>query len=153
MSDQYIGPNKVLGLVKQDFLTPSGRDVVEVQYEGEHTPELMSQMAFDQLVTETPSDYNDLRDRKFRQMVPGIITLITEWDIKTVELKPLLGQVGDSLQDAMERAGNYLWTHDERTWVPGMSFMTERTLLEAERVLQSIPKKDATGESTTENAN
>jgi hypothetical protein len=140
--DQYIGPNQVMGLVKQDFKTPAGSDVIEVQYKGEHTPELMSQMAFDFLVTETPTDYNDLRDRKFRKMVPQIIAIITEWDLKAIELKAFLGTIGDSLQDAMEKASNYLWTHDTRTWVPGMSFMNERTLLEAERVLQSIPKKD-----------
>lgn len=140
--EQYIGPNKVLGLVKQDFQTPSGKDVVEVQYEGAHTPELMSQMAFNLLVTEKPSDYNDLRDRKFRQMIPGILTLITEWDLKSIELKPLLQQIGDNCQDAMERASNYLWTKDDRTWIPGMSFLNERTLLEAERVLKLIGKKE-----------
>jgi hypothetical protein len=75
-------------------------------------------------------------------MVPQIIAIITEWDLKAIELKAFLGTIGDSLQDAMEKASNYLWTHDTRTWVPGMSFMNERTLLEAERVLQSIPKKD-----------
>ncbi len=154
--DQYIGPNKVLGLVKQDLKTPSGGDVVEVQYEGEHLPEVMTQMAFDKLVTELPTAYSDrdqqgLSDRRFKLMTAEIIKVIMEWDIKMIELKPLLQAVGDSVQDGVERAGNYLWTHDERTWVPGMSFMNERTLLEAERVLKSIPrnKKDGQDDGST----
>lgn len=136
--DQYIGPNKVVGLVKEEFITPAGNEVVMVQYQGEHPPELMSKKSFDLLVTPAPSDYTDLRARKFEKMLPDIITVLTEFDLKFDEIKPLFEHIAESLQNAFDKANNWLWTHDDRQWVPGMNSLNQRTLLEAEKVLSSM---------------
>lgn len=79
------------------------------------------------------------------------ISMITEYDIKVnemdalinpinAEIQGLVNSLGSELDNIFHRASNYLWTKDDTEFVPGANMMMERTLLEATKVNQTIPK-------------
>lgn len=144
---QYVGPNKILGITKEAITTPSGGEVFRVVYDNNHS-ELMTKRAFDLLVTEKATDLTDLRERKFRALIPQFITLMMEYDFKSMDCNPFLNRIMDSLQENFDRASNYLWTKDDKEWVPGFNFVEQRTLLECDKVLKAI-NEDGKSATTT----
>lgn len=133
----YVGPNKVFGLVKEELTTPSGGEVFRVVYENGRS-EIMTKKSYDLLATENPTDHTELRERKFKIVIPAFITLMMEYDFKSMDCHPFLNKLMDSLQENYDRASNFLWTGDDKSWIPGFNFVENRTLIECNKVLHSI---------------
>lgn len=139
--NQYIGPNKVVGIVENELKTPMGHEIVEIVFES--IPKiLMPKKAFDLLSRNTPMDYTSYTKMKVELIGRELVALIMEYDIRNLEMVILMKFTADLMQDAFERASNFLWTGDDKQWISGMSFLNERTLLEAERVIKRIKNDD-----------
>jgi len=145
---KYFGPNLILGTEEATFKTPMGKDVVKVKFEDTNMPDInIPVKALENFVTDTKElDYTQLREKQTLIIANEIIAMILEYDVKSIDLSHLLSFTGDKCQDALERASNLLWTGDDKQWIPGMSFMNERTLLEAEQILKGIEKNVSTDE-------
>lgn len=140
---QYIGPNKVVGLLKEEMKTPMGNEVVKVVYEN-HPSQYMTRKCFDLLVSETPppGDYNYLQEKKFSILLPALIDLIMEYDLNYYEIGRLGQKLVDGLFERFHRASNFMWTGSDENYTPGFDFFNTRTVLDALKVISTIPPKE-----------
>lgn len=142
IEQKYIGSNKVIGIVKEEGKTPLGSEIVKVLLEGKEVSIIMSKPAFDALATDRAVDPNFFQELKFNIIIPKLRFIIAEYYIQAYEIVALLGKTGNSLSDDYERAANFLWTGDDAKWTPGMPFTNFLTVLEADKILKTIPLKD-----------
>lgn len=77
MQEQYIGPKKVSVVVVDDMKTYSGADVVVVHFENSEK-KLMSKKTFEMVVTEKPTDYTSVRDKKLKALYKETFPIIAE---------------------------------------------------------------------------
>lgn len=141
--EQFIGPRRVLGLVKTDHKTHAGAEVVEVAYEGEAN-ELLSLKAFESLVTDKPTDWTNLRNRKIAFLTLKVLETLAEYDLKAEEVPALKTSVENELYNNLNRAVHYLWTKDKREFIPGIDLQDDRrSLLEADIIIKGIKNESA----------
>lgn len=143
MTNQYIGPDKVVGITKHEITTPLGNEVVKVILDN-GKEKLMTKKCFDLLVTETPppGDYNYLQEKKFSVLVPMVIDLINEYDLGYFEIGRFGQKIVDELFERFHRASNFLWNASDEHYVAGFEFMNNKTVLDALHIIHKIPKKD-----------
>jgi len=99
------------------------------------------------IVTDERKDYNHIRKALFDVMVPEIVNVIRGYDISVSDINALFQEVGKEIDGRFGRATNYLWTKDDRRFVPGFSPIDNVTLLMAEEVIDNITHHD-NGEGT-----
>lgn len=137
--EQFIGPKKVVGLVKENIKTNGGNEIVTVLYEGGNK-EIMSLKAFDILVTEKAIDYTELRKKKINDLTLKILAIIAEYDLKAGEIDELNRAIGMELFNGFNRATHFLWSKDDKSFVPGTNVILDKSLLEADIVIRNISK-------------
>lgn len=138
--DLYWGPNKILGVSKSDKKTPGGEEIVVLHLDDKYSQTLeVPAKSFKEFSTDKLVDASNFREKRNEKMAQEIVALIMEYDIKSSDIISLLNHVGTKLQNGFERASNWLWTGDDKTWIPGMSFMDNRTILEADNILKQVP--------------
>ena len=143
-NDKYLGPFKVMGIVKQDITTPLGGEVVQVLYDGRPS-EIMPIKALDLFSTEAPTDLTDLQRRRFDHLIPKIIEQMAEIDVRMFEISTLVSRVHETITDHFERASSFLWTKDDNNWVRGMNYMNNRTIIETHHVLLGMKEDEQKG--------
>jgi hypothetical protein len=136
---QYIGQHEVFGLVQDELKTPLGSEVVKVIFKEGKEPILMTKKGFDALVTEKPIDATSLMEMKMNILIPEIVKVVAEWDIKIGELHQLSNRLIGNIADNFDRASSFLWHRNDKEWIKGFNPAMERSLLDAEKVLKSIP--------------
>lgn len=144
IKDQYLGPFKVMGIVKQKVKTPLGGEVVEVLYENRPS-EIMPTKAVDMFSTSEPTDFTSLQKKRFDYLIPKLIEQMSEVDVRMFELSSLVAKVHETVTDHFERASNYLWTGDDRNWVVGINYMNNRTIMETHKVLLEMDSDENAG--------
>lgn len=146
----YIGPLKISSVVTADKLsTPLGGKILFVVYEN-GLQETIPQKTFDLIVSDKPSDWNDLQKRRFRPIIQDILGVLMEYDIKVDDSGALFVATVKELDNAVNRAVNLLWTGDDSLFVPGVNPMNERTLLESVQVVKNHAKKNESKKETGE---
>lgn len=135
--EQFIGPKKVIGLIKESLKTNGGNEIVTVLYDG-GSKEIMPLVSFDVLKTEKASDYTDLRKRKINDLTLKILTVVAEHDLKAGEVDELNRSIGMEILNSFNKAGHYLWTKDDKSFTPGINTILERSLLEADIIIKGI---------------
>lgn len=149
MENRYIGPNKVFSFVIAEYKTPKGKEIVKVIYESEKVPnEIMPLITFEALSSETPNDWNWVRNKRYEELLKEISGLCLEYDIVYNDIGSVTLALKDKLEAAFDRATNFLWTKDDDQCVPGYNPLSLRTLLETEEILKGITKN---GKSKEEN--
>lgn len=144
LSEKYMGPFKVLGLEMHPTLkTPLGKDVVYVLYESGEK-QMMPVEAFKALVTDEPTDFTSLGDRRAALIRDEIVKTLLEWDATAFELQTILQKVSNKLSNVYDKVAHLLFTREiygeakEKTWVPGSNFAHYRTLMECDSILKKI---------------
>jgi len=156
-SQRFIGPRLVIGAsIDETVKTHGGAEVVWVHYDGVHK-EIMPKLAYELLVTEAPTDYNDLRKRKIGEMILGILAFLAERDLKAGEIESLKTSLENELFNSFNRATHFLWSKDDAAFTPGYNVVMDRSLLEADIIIKSIPQSNPdvtkpTGETQTPEA-
>jgi len=129
---QYIGPDKVIGLVKiEDYKTPSGGEVIKVLFEGKES-QIMTLKAFESFVSQKPVKDTDFRLAKFEIMSTEVMNILLEYDIKQVDLTTFFQFNAERVLDSFERATNMAWTAADSIYTPGIDVMNNRTIVEAD---------------------
>lgn len=137
---RFIGPRAVAMVAEEaEIKTPAGADVVMVHYEGGFK-EIMPKLSFEILVLDKPTDWNDLRERKLKEMQEAVLAVMAERDFKAGEIESFKVKLENSLLNSFNRATHFLWSKDDPSFVPGYNVVLDRSLLEAEMVLRTIPK-------------
>lgn len=135
----YIGSDKVSFAATIFQKTPMGSEMVEVTFESGKKIKL-TKKTYELIVTDIASDLSIVRRTKFNQMVPAIIAVICEYDLSVADIQPLFQEVGGSIDNSFSRATNFVWTKDDMQYVPNTNPMFNRTLLEADALIKSIPE-------------
>lgn len=136
---QFIGPRQVKTVETLEKTTPEGATLLKVTFEGDYS-EVIPQEMFDATVTEIPSDFNALAERRKKLVTGKIMGILKESNVNLSELNDIFKFVGFQSDIHFDKASNYLWTKDDNEFVPGMPVMARRTFLEAQDVIDSIPK-------------
>lgn len=147
---QFIGPRRVIGVsVEESLLTNGGAEIVKVLYDGGHS-EVMPAKSFAILVTNEPTDWTQLSQRRIADLTRKVLMVLAEHDLKAGEIANLTASVGNELHNSFNRATNYLWTKDDGLFTPGYNVVLDRSLLEADIIIKSIPQADAKKPEATE---
>lgn len=140
---KFVGPRKVKTVEMTEMLTVGKNPVVRVTYEGDFF-EIMPLATLVIVGTVEETDFNELRRKKFMVMLPKIIEVVAEMDIKVYEVDALFRDAGNSLTQSFNRALNFVWTGDDTKFVPGVDPVNEFTFVEAQHILASIPERAET---------
>jgi len=90
-----------------------------------------------------------------KEILKEMITLVCEYDLTVTEIENVLqtliseannlfSALGYQIDNAYDRASNYLWSKDDTTFVPGYDQSNDLTLIQAKVVLDSIPQPQVT---------
>lgn len=141
VAGSWIGSDKISIVAESDLKTPMGSDVVEVTFDnGKVTT--MPKKTYEIIVTDVASDASIVQRSKFNQMVPALKAVLCEYDIKVSEIKPLLEELGASIDNNFSRAVNYALTKDDSVWIPNSNPLYDRSILEADAIIRSIPSEN-----------
>lgn len=135
MNDTYFGPRKI------DYVTDFEDGTVEMTFtNGEK--EIVPRKTFAISITQEAKDYNYLQEVKMKPMLEEIMTIVLAYDLKYYEVNNLLAQIGTNIKERYSRAINYLWTGDDSKYTVGLDATDFLSVLEAEKVIKTIPVKD-----------
>ncbi len=135
---RFVGPRKVVvAVVEKDIKTNGGNDVVNVTFEGGYT-QMMPKSSFETVVSEAPTDYNVLQGAKLAPLTLEILEVIAEHDLTAGDIEALKQSIERELYNSFNRATHYLWTKDDKSFIPGNNVVMERSLLEADVIIKSI---------------
>lgn len=140
----YVGEKKIASFEEDSSLTPLGGKIIKVVYEDGET-EFLTEKTFELVSTEVPTDANYVQATRLHETKKGILAVISEYDISVGEIDKLCNSIAFEIGTSFNRATNFLWTKDDKKFIPGVSVMDSVTLLGAEKVLKTIPRED--GES------
>lgn len=95
---------------------------------------------------------------KRKEILTEMISLACEYDLSITEIEGVLNilnnesnnlfsALGYQIDNAYDRAINFLWSGDDKTFIPGYDQSKDLTLVQAKQVLDSIPKNGPTGDS------
>lgn len=146
-SGRFIGPRKVELAIATEYKTHAGADVIEVVYAGGHK-ELMPRLAFEYLVTEQPTDWNQLRKTKMGVLTKELLAVIAEHDLKAADIETLKQSLENELYNSFNRATHFLWTKDDKSFIPGNNVVMDRSLLEADIIIKTVPTDESKPETT-----
>lgn len=135
----FIGSDKIVTVTPLDQKTPMGSEMLHVAYESGRK-KVMTKKTYELLVTDVPSDASIARKTKFNAMVPAVIAVMCEYDIDVSEIQAFLTEVAGSIDNSFARATNFVWTHDDMQYIPNSNPLYDRSLLEADALLKSIPE-------------
>ena len=115
---------------------------------------LCTEKALIAIVSDERKDHNHLRDARFDVMIPEIIEIVKQYDLPSQDIKALIESIASEIDGRFGRAINFMWTQNDKLFVPGFSAMNDVTLLMAEEVISKIPKHDGgtEGDTATETA-
>jgi hypothetical protein len=171
---KYIGPRAVEYVVVTGDKSFLGTDILKVQYEGGAT-EVMTQLVYDLVSTESPADFNSVRDTQFKalraklypllgayigsmeaenavqklEFVQQSLIFLAEYSVKqrdidkvfndmTADIKGAFEDIGQSIDGNYDRVTNFLWTGDDKKFIPGVHPVSDITFLETKKFLEKI---------------
>lgn len=144
---EYIGPNKVFGLQREDFTTPTGQEVVRVLFENA-PPKIMPIAMYKQLATPEPTDYTTLGDKKVAIIKNALVMLLLEYDATSLEIQTILGGLADLISNMFDKAAHVSLGKEIygdpllKDWVPGTNFSHYRTILESHAIVDRAMKNE-----------
>lgn len=120
-------------------LTPEGKPVLRLHFKDRSITEVVPQHVFEAVATPAPIDFTALREKRYVPLIEAMTSAMLEHDIRYEDIQYVLNSVMGKCDAAFDRASNFLWTGNDKAWIPGAkSFYVERTLLEADAVLKKL---------------
>lgn len=135
---KFIGPDKIEEVLFTEQRTPNGGVVFELRLSN-GTTVIMPEKGLVAVVSDEAKDHNHVRDARVNMMVPEIVKIIEEYDLPVTQVVHLLQSIGSAIDNRFARAMNWMWTRNDKRFVPGFSPENDATVLMAERVIGQIP--------------
>ena len=132
---KYIGEKKIESAKETEEKTLGGFSIIEVQYES--GIEWFSSLMFEKIVSETPCDLSELREKRITPIVNVLLTVLRDWGIKLSELPYMSAVLNQSLDFNQKEALVELWSK----WMPRPISSDDIDLITVDRVLHSIKLK------------
>ena len=135
---QYIGPRLVESIKEEEFKTNGGNPTITVTFDGGHK-EFMPKKSFDLMVTETPSDFTQLRDAKLGTIIKEILAVVAEHDMQGDDIESLSNLLTNELMNSFNKATHILWKGESNSFNPGGNAVLEQNLLDADKIIRETP--------------
>lgn len=142
MIGKFVGPRKIASVEVLEQKTLAGKSVVSVKYEGDYDEKLTLKTLI-LSVTDDAKDFNSLREKKFMAILPELMQILAEYDIKVYEVDALFRDAANTLTQSFNRALSFLWYGSPKNFVVGSDPVDHFTLLEAQEVIARIPEAAA----------
>ena len=154
VADEYVGkfygPEKIIGIEVVDKKTPLGAMIFSLTLEKEVRDtkythkELTTEQSLAMNVSDDGSiDYTKMSENLMNELVTKTIELMQEYNISYSQVDLFCKGLAQVLDMYYDRSVSYLFTGDGDQFIPGWQPKTDVSLLDAVRVIDSIPKKDA----------
>lgn len=147
---QYLGPNKIVGIEVIEMKTPSGGSIFEVETRSVSEnnveffeKELVPERAVAVTISEQSRDYTKTFEAKMNALVPQIVDLLEEYNVDYSQIDTMIKSIEMQADMRFNRALSFLFTKNDKNFIPGFDPRNSISLLMAERVINSIPKEDA----------
>lgn len=138
-SNRYIGPTKVDEIHETDKKSPVGRDLYYVTFENDaDRPQYVTEELYEIVSSEEQEDDNYVQKQKFDDLIPELVDLISEYNLKFFELSTLMQKLHEQFQNRLERASNYQWTQNDDYWSPGFNYTNNIQTLDIREVIETI---------------
>jgi len=136
----YIGEHEISDYEQlEDETSPMGNDVYLVHFVSDSVqPQRVSERVWDHIVTDEPSDAKDVFNKKLDILVPTMVDLLTEWNIKFAHISQVVKKVHEHMENKLERASSYLWNGTAKYWTPGFNFTNNIQALQIKSVIDEI---------------
>lgn len=130
MSNKYIGKylgSKKIKLVKVDDKkkTWSGKDVYYILFQDKSFQYLPIAL-LEPMATSKPTDATTLRDLMVRPITEQILAIITEADLKFIDVEYVFQLATQSINKSLDLANEKLWGKEK----------TDRTMMDIDRILK-----------------
>ena len=139
-----MGPNKIIGIEKEDFTSINKEAVIVVVFSNGEKQRI-TEKALALLVTDNPIDYTALFEKREKIMSDKLLAEIMDYGFTFSEITKLLENVSARVTDIFDKASHVYWTGGIKGWVHGSNQVLFRSLLDAEKALNSIAKEDVGG--------
>jgi len=138
---KFIGKDQIRGIAVLAQTTPAGSAVFEIDLGDGAGKTRLPEKALVLSVTDAPeNNYAEGLSARINAIAPIIIEAAEEYDLKFYEVRALGDAVVSQLTLRFHRAQNFLWTGNDKNFIPGFDPMNDQSILDAERVISSIPK-------------
>lgn len=97
MEEKFIGEKQIKFVSETGEKTPTGTDIVRVEYQDD-TIEHFSKLMFEKIVSEEKCDLTKLRDKRLTPVVELVLTILRDWGVKIGELPYFGALINQSLQ-------------------------------------------------------
>jgi len=144
---EFIGPRQVESTEVYDMKTYGGNPVIQVTYKGGFQ-EIMPQKAYDSLVSPEPTDFSVLGAKKVALITKEVLAVLAEHHIQGHEIETITNSISNELYNSFNKATHALWTGETKSFTPGGNAVLEQSLLQAHKVITSIPNDEPTNEKS-----
>ncbi len=137
----------MFGLQREDFTTPSGKEVVRVLFDA-LPPKLMPLSTFNLLVTPAPTDLTTLGNKKGEAMINAVVSIMMEYDPTALEAEFVLNQATVRIGNMFDKASHVALTKELygkaqiNEWTPGTNFSHYRSMLECDSIVRRAMKDE-----------
>jgi len=139
---RFWGSQKVVALEPVDHKTPAKSPVFKMVFE-DGGFEYVTEEAYLEFSTKKKSDDTDLRKRRFRFLNQKLLVMLMEYGgVKYGDIESFTMGLKNQIFESFNRADNFLWTNNDDLFVPGMPAIDERSLLEADFILNNMNNKE-----------
>ena len=145
---KFWGPYKILKVEDLGFQTELGTAALKLHLDSDMVAfDFVSQRGYDLFATDEALEPNAFQELRFRVLTKVVLADIPEYHLHASEFESFVNKLGNSYEDSISRAANFLWTGEDKTFIPGTSVLHYRTALEAENILKKIPNAKITEET------
>lgn len=117
MIGKFVGHKKIKNVkVSEEFLTPRGSTMVELEYE-DGTREFLTSPMVEAVMTDEPLDPSALRDKRVIAVCKEILDVFGEYDPKLNEWDHIAQTIKMSIEGNFSRAEEVLWKTPEKRWL------------------------------------
>ncbi len=149
VTEKFFGPRKVISVSKEDYKTPSGIEVLKVMFaDGEY--EIITQKGYDAFSTDHSIDYTALAKLKNEVMSRELIAVLLDYNFTNMELSMIIVALKEKIDAVFDRAINFLFFKDDKTWVAGSNSNGYFDLVTANKIIESIKPNGSTKEKSTD---
>jgi hypothetical protein len=142
-TETFIGSNKIKEINPSGEVTPKGKEIFCVEYTS-GKKEFYVRDILDVIITDTPSDASKASQKRVEFIIDKVFNdVLKEFDARALDMESIARGIIMQFDNHLNRAENYLWTKNDKEYVPGFNPMYERSLFDAERINNSIPKDES----------
>ena len=134
--DKFIGEKKVKTIKPTGETTPSGFEVMEVEYEF-GVVEHFSKLMLDKILSDEKCDLSILREKRIEPLVKVVLTILADWGVKMSELPYFSAVLNQSLDFNHKHALSEILGK----WIPKPKDPEEVDMITINRILHSIDAK------------